>query len=406
MFAGRMMSLRLTAGSAIASYVLRPITVCSRKEMLLFACGSRSISNTLRPRMARAAARFTAVVVFPTPPFWFAMATIKSTAPPRRVGVCRSQSSKGSWAQFCEGNAPIVETTLPVVNFSPVRATPQFSGKQKLPIPPALGIGSLESGVSDCRPADISHLVFRKLCWIKCFQPLLNLVVRQTFGAEVHGLRVLDDGLFHKNRRAGAKCQRNGVARSGVNGHSFAADGQVHDCVERVLLEVVDDYSIDAAVKVGDDVLEQVVRHRPRRDVILDLQGDGVRLEQPDPDRQYTIPVLVLQDHDRGIGDGVQHKPLDRHLYQHGGRSLRMIGACGPVWIASPRRLCGPPRVIRTGTVRPIHGPFPDGVSVGAGKFTTVFPIDRPESSARCRRLTESTSTSTMLPTACSCSPV
>ena len=46
--------------------------------MLLFACGSRSISSTLRPRMASAAARFTAVVVLPTPPFWFAMATIKS----------------------------------------------------------------------------------------------------------------------------------------------------------------------------------------------------------------------------------------------------------------------------------------------------------------------------------------
>src|SRR6476469_519164 len=34
------------------------------------------MSSVLRPRIASAAARFTAVVVLPTPPFWFAMATI------------------------------------------------------------------------------------------------------------------------------------------------------------------------------------------------------------------------------------------------------------------------------------------------------------------------------------------
>src|SRR5690349_11677281 len=44
--------------------------------MLLLACGSRSMSSVRLPRMASAAARFTAVVVFPTPPFWLAIATI------------------------------------------------------------------------------------------------------------------------------------------------------------------------------------------------------------------------------------------------------------------------------------------------------------------------------------------
>ena len=48
----------------------------SRNEMLLLACGSRSMSSVFRPRIASAAARFTAVVVLPTPPFWLAMATI------------------------------------------------------------------------------------------------------------------------------------------------------------------------------------------------------------------------------------------------------------------------------------------------------------------------------------------
>src|SRR5258708_5558168 len=42
--------------------------------LVAFAWGSRSISKTRRPRAATPAARFTAVVVLPTPPFWFAMA--------------------------------------------------------------------------------------------------------------------------------------------------------------------------------------------------------------------------------------------------------------------------------------------------------------------------------------------
>src|ERR687894_843235 len=37
--------------------------------------GSQSITTTLRPRRASAAARLTTVVVLPTPPFWFARAT-------------------------------------------------------------------------------------------------------------------------------------------------------------------------------------------------------------------------------------------------------------------------------------------------------------------------------------------
>src|SRR5688572_4729169 len=48
----------------------------STNDIVLFAWGSRSISSVRLPRRARAAARLMAVVVFPTPPFWFAIATI------------------------------------------------------------------------------------------------------------------------------------------------------------------------------------------------------------------------------------------------------------------------------------------------------------------------------------------
>src|SRR4026208_2413244 len=42
--------------------------------MELLACGSRSRSRTRFPLRAKAAARLMAGVVFPTPPFWLAMA--------------------------------------------------------------------------------------------------------------------------------------------------------------------------------------------------------------------------------------------------------------------------------------------------------------------------------------------
>src|SRR5262245_31938825 len=48
----------------------------SRKDSVLLACGSRSMSSVGLPRSASAAARLMAVVVFPTPPFWLAIATI------------------------------------------------------------------------------------------------------------------------------------------------------------------------------------------------------------------------------------------------------------------------------------------------------------------------------------------
>src|SRR5215831_4508400 len=48
----------------------------SRNDIVLLAWGSRSMRSVRLPRRARAAARLMAVVVFPTPPFWFAIATI------------------------------------------------------------------------------------------------------------------------------------------------------------------------------------------------------------------------------------------------------------------------------------------------------------------------------------------
>src|SRR5205809_7806675 len=42
------------------------------EPMVALPCGSRSTTRVRRPSLARPAARFTVVVVLPTPPFWFA----------------------------------------------------------------------------------------------------------------------------------------------------------------------------------------------------------------------------------------------------------------------------------------------------------------------------------------------
>ena len=71
-----------------------------------WACGSRSTTSTRAPSAARQPARFTAVVVFPQPPFWFTIAMVRMTIPrsaavsarsllPRDAGRARRRAAPG-----------------------------------------------------------------------------------------------------------------------------------------------------------------------------------------------------------------------------------------------------------------------------------------------------------------------
>jgi hypothetical protein len=66
---GRTMSSIDTEGSVMASYMPRSTVDMSRYDIVLLAWGSRSMRRVGLPRIESAAARFTAVVVLPTPPF-------------------------------------------------------------------------------------------------------------------------------------------------------------------------------------------------------------------------------------------------------------------------------------------------------------------------------------------------
>ena len=67
-----------------------------------FPCGSRSITRTVRPPIASAVARLTAVVVLPTPPFWLAITIVRVFAGFGSV-VSRetSKSSRSSGSPWC-----------------------------------------------------------------------------------------------------------------------------------------------------------------------------------------------------------------------------------------------------------------------------------------------------------------
>src|SRR6185369_13303580 len=86
-------------------------------------CGSRSTRSTRRFIATRLAARLTAVVVLPTPPFWFAIAMIRGImnappgspltrrrAPPRgggeRLGAARRRSSRPHHDQVARSVEP------------------------------------------------------------------------------------------------------------------------------------------------------------------------------------------------------------------------------------------------------------------------------------------------------------
>ena len=68
---------------------------------------------------------------------------------------------------------------------------------------------------------------------------------------------------------------------------------------ERGIAEIVDDHARHARVQLGDHVAQQVVGHRPRRGHVLQLQRDGVGLEDAHPDRKKEFLLFVLEHDDR-----------------------------------------------------------------------------------------------------------
>jgi hypothetical protein len=71
-------SATVASSSSTAQPFGRAACLFTPEAIVALPCGSRSTSSTRRFAAASAAARFTAVVVLPTPPFWLATAMMRA----------------------------------------------------------------------------------------------------------------------------------------------------------------------------------------------------------------------------------------------------------------------------------------------------------------------------------------
>src|SRR5947209_15382173 len=230
-------------------------------------------------------------------------------------------------------------------------------------------------------------VVLLEVLWLDVLQPrrlllrIVGLDRLRRFLRDLHLAGLRKDLLLHEDGGGHAQRQRDGVRGARVDGVLGLAELEVEDGEERVVLEVGHDDLEHLDLERLEDVLDQVVRHRPRRRDLLQLQRDGVGLEDADPDRQGALVVLVSQDDDRHVRNGIEREPAHFHLDEH-------TASSGADWSAA-RRLCGSTSVTRARTTSPTRTrPRPS-------KFTTRLQRVRPESSPEFRRERPSTSTST-----------
>src|SRR6185437_15356551 len=74
---------------------------------------------------------------------------------------------------------------------------------------------------------------------------------------------------------------------------------------------------MNVRIKADENVLDQVVRHRPRCGDLFDFERDGVSFVNPNPDGQHYVTGDVLQDDDGHVGDRVHHQSTNFHFYFH-----------------------------------------------------------------------------------------
>ena len=83
-----------------------------------------------------------------------------------------------------------------------------------------------------------------------------------------------------------------------------------------VVLHLGDDDLAELSAQSDDDLLQQVVRERPRELHTRELHGDRARFRRSNPDRQHALAVVFLENHDRCVRRAVQPEMGDPHL-QH-----------------------------------------------------------------------------------------
>src|SRR5579885_1727589 len=327
---GRITSRMSRRGSASTSYMLGLISRGSKNAMVELAWGSRSISRVRCLRRARAAARLMAVVVLPTPPFWFVMARMQLTFDRQLAPICRAF----------------------------LHLDPKHSSNVAVPGVKCKGKCRKKNGWFPL------HLVTAEIFVVQALQPPPQLFVAHRFGARSCQARALQHVVLDENRAVQPQGQGQRVARPCVDGQRLPFPFHPDQGVEGIVAKVVDDYFLHPHLQPQQNVFQQIVRHRARCLHFLDFQGNRVGLVDPHPDGQQRLPFQVAQNDDRHVGDRVHHEAPNFHFDFHQPTSVLL-------W-CRPTRLCGPACVMSTCRY------FPRRDGSGEVKFTTRLPEVRP----------------------------
>src|ERR1035437_2031616 len=120
--------------------------------------------------------------------------------------------------------------------------------------------------------------------------------------------------LGHVDGRLGAQRQRDRVARPRIYFERLAvARLDLNPREVGVFAQLGDLGQLDCRAELGQQIAQQVVRHRALRLDPFELGGHRGGLERADPDVQVELVVGILEDDDGHLGRGVERDPTYDH---------------------------------------------------------------------------------------------
>src|SRR6266851_2436860 len=126
--------------------------------------------------------------------------------------------------------------------------------------------------------------------------------------------RGLEHFFGHVDGRLGAQCQRYRVTRARIYFEILALASLHLDAREiGALAQFSYLRGFDGGAELGEQIAQQVMRHRTLRLDSLELGGHRSGLERSDPDMQIELIVGILQDHNRHLCGWVESNSPNHH---------------------------------------------------------------------------------------------
>ncbi len=131
-----------------------------------------------------------------------------------------------------------------------------------------------------------SHLILTHIVGIEAFQPLLNVLWVQILFFQADVAAVVDDLFSDIDGRVGPQGQGDGIAGATVNGNVIPVHSKVNNSIEGISLQVGNHDLVHVGIELQQNILDQVMGQGSRGIDSLNLQGNGIGLEDSYPDGQ------------------------------------------------------------------------------------------------------------------------